>query len=118
MDTTLSKIVRDSGFNFRFQYNDGTQNFDHIIYKFAVDNDVPLSTRKVVTETVIRNLLADRFIFDGVGFEKLQRGKGPDYWALAIRVPVPFPDRAIDRDVHGNLIFIRPRRRRIQGTGS
>jgi len=117
MDTTLASIVRSSGFNFKFQYNDGTQNFDHVIYKFAVDGEVPEEQRKSITASVVKSLVAIKFNFDGAAFERLQRAKGPDYWAFTVRVPVPFPDKALDRDIHGNLIFTRPRRRRVDYSG-
>jgi len=117
MDIGLANIVRGSGFNFKFQYNDGTQNFDHVIYKFAIDGDLPEESRKSVAQRIINALQTAKFNFDHAGFEKLQRGKGPEYWAFAIRVPVPFPDKALDRDEHGNLIFTRPRRRRVDYSG-
>lgn len=115
MDITLSKIVRNAGLKVKFQYNDGTQNFDHVIYKFGVDEDLAEGARRTLTEKIRGALNSAKFIFETAAFERLQRGKGPDYWAFVIRVAIPFPEQAVDRDIHGNLIFIRPARRRVPG---
>jgi hypothetical protein len=107
MDITLSNIVRSAGFKFRLTYDTPDENFDPVVYKFVADGDADYTDqeRKNIVATVKSALDAASFKYIGVAFERGQRAKGDDYWAVVIRVPGRIFDRLLDRDIHGNLIY-------------
>jgi len=112
MDITLSNIIKSSGY-FRSQYDTQDVNFDHTTHKFIpnADPDTTPEQRKIIARAVIDMLNAAKFRYDGAAFEKLERAKGPNYWAFVVRVPAVVTERALDRDIHGNLIYVRTQRR-------
>jgi hypothetical protein len=112
MDVTLSNIIRNAGFQFQAQYDSQDVNIDHVLYKFVPYGSPTISPddRKKIAKIIRDGLDNAKFKYASAAFEKLEQEKGPDYWAFAIRVEIPFADRlnrATDRDLGGNLVFNR-----------
>jgi hypothetical protein len=113
MDNTLANIVRGAGLKFRLQYDLSDAERDPVVFKFMLDENVdPTSPgSKSIIQKIISELNAIKFVHLQVAFEKHQRARGEDYWAVVIRRPSLVKERPLDRDIHGNLIYRTSQRR-------